>query len=107
MDSLLGVSSEFGNSENVVWVLLDGRPGGASSWSQRGEAGRGSEGDAAQAHVQAVDLGGDRHLGEEGAVTRQSGQSSVDAVAALDVFDDVEDLLTLCLSGCPADVQNG
>lgn len=95
-------------SQSVVGVFLDGRSGFASARSQRGEAGRGGEGDAAQAHVQAVHLGGDRHLGEKGAVPRQPGQSSsAAAVAALDVFDDVEDLLTFRLSRHPPDVQNG
>lgn len=60
-------------SENVVEVFLDGCPGLASAWPQCGEAGRGGEGDAAQAHVQAVDLGGDGHLAEEAAIPRQPG----------------------------------
>lgn len=51
-----------------------------------------------------MDLGGDRNLGEQGSVPRQRAGT---AVRALDVFDDVEDLLTLRLSGHPADVQDG
>lgn len=102
-------SGDLGCSENIIRVFLDRCSGFASPRSQRGEAGRGGEGDAAQAHVQAVDLGGDRHLGEEGAVPGQPDQSSATAaaVAALDVFDDVEDLLTLRLPSHPSDVQDG
>lgn len=55
-------------SENIVRVFLDRCPGFARVRSQHAEAGRSGEGDAAQAHVQAVDLGGDGHLREEGVV---------------------------------------
>lgn len=104
-----GASSGDLRSQDVVRVFLDGRSGFASAWSQRGEAGRGGEGDAAQAHVQAVDLGGDRHLREEGAIPGQASQPAAapTTIAALDVFDDVEDLLTLRLPSHPPDVQNG
>lgn len=52
-----------------------------------------------------MDLGRDRHLREEGAVPGQPGRAA--AVAALDVFDDVEDLLPLHLPSHPPDVQDG
>lgn len=51
-----------------------------------------------------MDLGGDRHLSEEGAVPGQQGNA---AVTALDVFYNVEDLLPLRLPGHPTDVQDG
>lgn len=54
-----------------------------------------------------MDLGGDGHLREEGAVPRQPGQTATAALAALDVFNNVEDLLTLRLPSHPPDVQNG
>lgn len=92
-------------SENIVWVFLDRCSGFTAARSQRGEARGGGEGDAAQAHVQTVDLRGDGHLGEEGAVPGQAGRAA--AVTALDVFDDVEDLLTLRLTSHSPDVQNG
>lgn len=51
-----------------------------------------------------MDLGGDGHLGEKGPVPRDRRWTTV---TALDVFDDVEDLLTLPLPGRPPDVQDG
>lgn len=96
-----------GRSQHVVRVLLDGGSGFTGPRSHGAETGRGADGDAAQAQVQAADLGCDRHLGEDGAVPRQPVQTAAAVDAALDVFNDVEDLLTLRLPGHSPDVQDG
>lgn len=102
--------SDFdGSSESVVGIFRHWSPGFVWVWPQRGEAGRRCDGDAAPANIQTVDLGGDGHLGEEGVVSWQPGQSAAAAaaVAALDVFNNVEDLLPLRLTRHSSDVQNG
>lgn len=75
--------------------------------SQRAEAGRRCDGDATQAHVDTVDLGGDGHLGEEDAISGQPAQSPVAAIAALDVSNHIEDLLAFRLTSHSTDVQDG
>lgn len=88
--------------EHVV-VCLSDRASLGTPPSQAGEAGGGGEGDTAQAQVQAVHLGCDGHLGEEGAVAGQPRQG----VTVLNVLHDVQDLLALRLPSHPADVQDG
>lgn len=98
----------LGLSENVVGILGHWPPGFVWVWPQRGEAGRGCDGDAAQPNIQTVDLRRDGHLGEEGVVSRQPCQTSIaTAVAALNVFNNVEDLLPLGLTRHSTDVQDG
>lgn len=97
-----------GSSENVVGIFRHCSPGFVRVWPERSEAGRCSDGEAAQPNVEAVDLRSDGHLGEEGVISRQPRQPSIAAaVAALDVFDNVEDLLPFGLSRHSTDVQNG
>lgn len=105
---LFHLSGPGGGSENVIGAFLHQPAGFVGVWSQGGEAGRRCDGDATQADVQTVDLRGHRDLGEEGAISWQPGQTSIaTAVAALDVSNDVEDLLTFCLTSHSTDVQDG
>lgn len=67
------------------------------------EKGGGGEGDAAQAHVQAVHLRCHRHVCKQCTVSRQLGE----AVTVLDVFHDVQDLLSLGLPSHSPDIQDG
>lgn len=101
--------SDFdGSSENVVGIFRHWSPGFVRVWPQCSEAGRCCDGDAAQPNIQTVDLRSDGHLGEQGVISGQPGQTSVTtAVAALNVFDNVEDLLPFCLTRHSTDVQNG
>lgn len=89
------------SSEHLVRRRSYGGP--LAAWPQAGDAGGGGEGDAAQAQVEAVDLGGHRDLGEEGPVAGELRE----AVAVLNVLDDVQDLLPLRLPRHPADVEDG
>lgn len=58
-------------------------------------------GEAEETKADAVHLRGDGDVGKEGVVPAHEG------IAALKVFDDVEDLLALCLPHHPPYVQQG
>lgn len=96
------------SSEKLIGIFRPWSPGFVWVWPQRSEAGRGCDGDAAPPNIQTVDLRSDGHLGEEGVTPGHPGQgASTAALAALQVFNNVEDLLPLRLTSHSTDVQNG
>lgn len=92
----------------MTWLqhVIMGHPGWGSpalATPEAVEAGRGCEGDAAQTHVQTVHLRCHRHVCKQSTISRKLGE----AVAVLDVFHNVKDLLPLCLPSHSPDIQDG